>query len=284
MFFSTKIFIWFADYHALLPVIFAKIFNKKVYLVIGGYDAVSLPEFNYGAHRSRLRSSLIGWICNHVDFILPVSHFIKEQLLKNIQGLVNERVHVVWNGIDTHNFIKTQSFEHKKRQVVCVAVVDSDVRYQVKGVDRFVELAEKCPNYEFILVGVNTDFELKLSSLRIPNLKMIQKVNRTELLDIYAESMFVCQFSRIESFGIAMIEGILNQCLPLTIAGTASTELLGSKFSEYVFDAFDTDEICKKMNAFETDFNVRVSELQTMAIENFSTIKRENALIDLLSI
>jgi len=32
------IYVWFGDYHSLLPVLFAKWFRKKSFVVIGGYD------------------------------------------------------------------------------------------------------------------------------------------------------------------------------------------------------------------------------------------------------
>ena len=34
---------WFADYHSFLPVLFAKIFGKKAFVVIGGYDVFPTP-------------------------------------------------------------------------------------------------------------------------------------------------------------------------------------------------------------------------------------------------
>ena len=42
------VFIWFADFHSFLPVLFAKILNKKSVVVIGGYDVVKMPKLNFG--------------------------------------------------------------------------------------------------------------------------------------------------------------------------------------------------------------------------------------------
>ena len=33
-----SVYIWFADYHSLLPVLFARMSGKKSYVVIGGYE------------------------------------------------------------------------------------------------------------------------------------------------------------------------------------------------------------------------------------------------------
>ena len=40
----NAVFIWFGDYHSFLPVLFAKWFRKKSYVVIGGYDVSTLSE------------------------------------------------------------------------------------------------------------------------------------------------------------------------------------------------------------------------------------------------
>ena len=50
------VFIWFADYHSLLPVLFALMFGKKSFVVIGGYEVARIKSLNYGALCSGLRA------------------------------------------------------------------------------------------------------------------------------------------------------------------------------------------------------------------------------------
>ena len=42
-----NIFIWFADYHSFLPSLIGRLLGKKVYIVIGGYDAAKIKELNF---------------------------------------------------------------------------------------------------------------------------------------------------------------------------------------------------------------------------------------------
>ena len=50
------VLIWFGDYHSLLPVLYAKLFGKKSFVVIGGYDVSTLSEYGYGAFANPVRA------------------------------------------------------------------------------------------------------------------------------------------------------------------------------------------------------------------------------------
>ncbi len=43
------VYIWFADYHSLLPVFIGKIFRVPTFLVIGGYDICREKKWDYGS-------------------------------------------------------------------------------------------------------------------------------------------------------------------------------------------------------------------------------------------
>src|SRR3990172_1946406 len=42
------VYCWFSDFHSFLPILFAKISGKKSIIIVGGYDAVLIPEIRYG--------------------------------------------------------------------------------------------------------------------------------------------------------------------------------------------------------------------------------------------
>src|SRR3989339_1016695 len=43
------IYVWFADYHSFLPVLYAMVFRKKCFVVIGGYDVCRIKSIKYGS-------------------------------------------------------------------------------------------------------------------------------------------------------------------------------------------------------------------------------------------
>ena len=58
---SDCIFIMFGGYWSFIPSLFGKIFNKPVYIILGGTDCVSFPSINYGSLRKKLLKQFIHW-------------------------------------------------------------------------------------------------------------------------------------------------------------------------------------------------------------------------------
>jgi hypothetical protein len=50
---ADGVFIWFADFHVLLPIILSKCQWRKTIVVIGGYKVAKVPEIEYGGMPSR---------------------------------------------------------------------------------------------------------------------------------------------------------------------------------------------------------------------------------------
>ena len=74
------IYIWFADYHSFLPVLFGKIFKKKSIIIVGGYDAVSIPELEFGVFYKKLRSSFAKFSYKNANIIIPVDESLIESV------------------------------------------------------------------------------------------------------------------------------------------------------------------------------------------------------------
>jgi hypothetical protein len=69
---SDYVFIMFGGYWSFLPSIFGKIFNKPVYIILGGTDCVSFPSINYGSLRKKLLKQFIHWSYKMATRLLPV--------------------------------------------------------------------------------------------------------------------------------------------------------------------------------------------------------------------
>lgn len=74
------VFIWFADYHSFLPVLFAKITGKKSFVVVGGYDVANIPEFRYGSLSSPLRKKLTLFTFTHATACLAVVDELEKKI------------------------------------------------------------------------------------------------------------------------------------------------------------------------------------------------------------
>ena len=69
---SDCIFIMFGGYWSFIPSLFGKIFNKPVYIILGGTDCVSFPFINYGSLRKKLLKQFINWSYKMATRLLPV--------------------------------------------------------------------------------------------------------------------------------------------------------------------------------------------------------------------
>jgi glycosyltransferase involved in cell wall biosynthesis len=90
------VYIWFADYHSLLPILFAKLFRKKSYLVIGGYDICREKKYNYGSLCKPLRAFMSVTSIKQASAVLAVSENVR-RILKSIAPAANTLL--IYNGI-----------------------------------------------------------------------------------------------------------------------------------------------------------------------------------------
>jgi len=218
---SDVIFVWFAGAQALLSVLFAKIFRKKVIVVAGGYDAAYLPEISYGAFTCWWRRLMAKCIFKNADLVLAVSNNTRKEVL---QHLTPKKIEVVYNGIDVNKFTPKGK---KEKLVLTVGVVDMS-NLKRKGLETFVKAAKYLPETKFVLVGEQKDESVNyLKSIAPENVEFIGYVPFRKLLEYYRKSRVYAQLSRYESFGVCLAEAMSCECIPVTTKMAAIPEVVG---------------------------------------------------------
>jgi len=263
----SLVYIWFADQHSLLPVLFARLTGRRSYLVIGGYDVCRIKALNYGVFCSKLR----GWAAiismKQSTLNLAVSHHVA----RKVKAFTRQsNLALVYNcvslpGYQTEEFrggppealvlpAEKRSFPEPdgkttpapggkvtpgpegkvtpgpegkvtpgpegtapqaRKMVLTVAKVDSERTFRLKGLDTFIEVAGLLPEISFCIAGFGGEKPAWLSIPLPPNLMVTGDLPHDQLPQYYLQSLIYCQFSRSESFGIALAEAIHYGCLPL---------------------------------------------------------------------
>ena len=204
-----SLFIWFGDYHSFLPVLFAKLFRKKSYVVIGGYDVSTLSEYGYGSFSHPIRSFFTQNTFKFVNLCFPVAEALRIKLLK-----INPKAdaETIATSIDSERF-NFAEYE-RARQIITISSTENHQRLMVKGLDRFRELATHLPEFEFIIIGVTDDVKSYFDPLP-PNLTLLPPQQFDQLTQYYQNASFYAQLSRSEGLPNALCESMLCGCIPI---------------------------------------------------------------------
>jgi glycosyltransferase involved in cell wall biosynthesis len=208
---SKFVYIWFAEYHSYLVLLLAKFFRKPSILIIGGFDAANDAELEYGAHRSQLRSWFIKKACDLADQLLPVTKFTRDELFRNTRKDYSDKSQVIYNGSNPETFFPADPHLRKEQVITICGASREEVIYR-KGVDFFLEIAAVMPETLFVVVGLKEEALKFVKERKSENVRIIPWCTHDELRGHLQESKVICQFSRYEAFGLALIEGMLCEC------------------------------------------------------------------------
>ena len=269
---SKAVYIWFADYHSFLPILFAKLLNKKSFLVLGGYDVTYIPSLDYGSLNNPIRSFCTKQSIKNATLNLAVSQFVYNQAIKIIPSA---NVTVLYNGINLKNFESVAS--DKKDIILTVGIIDSLRRIKLKGIDVFVKVAKSMPKYDFVIVGINKEMQNVLGEIPA-NLKMFGKVKHDDLIKFYKESKVYCQFSIVESFCLTLAEAMACGCTGVVADAGALPEVVGE--SGFIVSTDLMLEIIEKID--EAILLSEKSNLKAVKMikDNFSLDDRKQNLIE----
>lgn len=244
------VYIWFADYHSLLPVLFARLLNKKSFVVVGGYDVSYLPEYNYGSFNRPVRRFFATNALQLATTCFPVA----EALVVKIRKISpKSTVEVLPTSTDSTLFNISEL--KREKTLLTVATTANYQRVMVKGLDRFRELAIAMPDFEFTIIGIKNTFRNFFDPLPA-NLKIVPPVPYDELPGFYNKASFYAQFSRSEGLPNSLCEAMLCGCIPLGTdvgdirlaignLGLVSSEWDVSELPDYIRNNHNNSELRK---------------------------------------
>lgn len=269
---SDVTFIWFASYHAFISTIFSKLFSKKVIVVTGGYDVACEKEINYGLLRNPLLKRMVKFVLKNADKILAVSEFNKREIQKYL-GMNNAEV--IYNGIDSG---KLYPQGNKEILVITVGFISWE-NIKRKGLETFTKAAKYLPDTKFVVIGKAIDDSVNyLESIASGNVKFAGFVPNGELLKYYQKAKVYCQLSYYESFGMALAEAMLCECVPVVTGRGALPEVVGDTgfYAKYGDEKITADAIKKALNS------QKGGKAKERIKENFSCGIREEKLVRLI--
>lgn len=286
----------FAGYWSIVPVWLAKTFGRRAFVIVGGTDCVSFPEFNYGSLRKPIIRKAIRYSLTNCTAILPVAKELvaydytyfeaeeKKQGYLNFFPEIKTPFTVVYNGYDV---VKTTTPSVRQpNSFITIAKIDSATTYNLKGIPMLIELAKVFPSFQFTIVGINSLLSKQFALEKIRNLTCIPFTDSSGLVDLLQRNRFYMCISLSEGFPNALCEGMSFGCVPI-----------GSNVSSIPFIIGDTGFVVNRKDQLELNELVKkasllsASELESMGInaqkriaDNFSLSKRETAFRQIIEL
>ena len=262
-------FSWFANWHSLIGVHHAQRMNKRSIVVAGGYDVANCPEIGYGAVLNFKERYPSQKVLENADLILSVSKANQEQLLERATPQNHE---LIYNGVPEYDVSNIE----KEKMAITVGAVNWE-NLKRKGLESFVLSAKYHPSVPFVLIGRWCDDSIdRLRSMATSNVIFTDYVTERELKDFYKQAKVYVQASYHESFGVALAEAMMHQCIPVVSFRYALPEVAGDT-GYYVYGLNPkelADQIQNALNGAKTGEGAREHILN-----NFTLAQREDKLV-----
>lgn len=227
----------FGGYLSFLPSFFGKVCKKKNFIILCGTDCVSFPSIGYGNFSKKILGLFTKWSYQLASYLVPIhenlilhdytyqSNDFPKQGYLYFCPRVKTPAKVIHNGYDSTLFYLREGVRKNKMQFITVAGGLEDRRRQlIKGIDLILEAAPFFPDALFTIIGWDsTDHEVILPS----NVKIFPSVDYTKVVNLYQEPAFYLQLSMSESFGNALCEAMLCECIPVGTAVGAMPFIIG---------------------------------------------------------
>lgn len=151
------------------------------------------------------------------DAIAGASTHLKKTLLE-MYGCRDDKVSVVYIGSNVPEATFDKSLARYEKQQICFVGVEWERKGGTVLEKAFARIADIFPNATLVIAGCNPP-------IQHPRVKVLGKVSRNDLANLYQESSIFCMPSLVEPAGIAPIEAA---SFGLPVVATATGGLLDS--------------------------------------------------------
>ncbi|MCD4672294.1 MAG: glycosyltransferase [Anaerolineaceae bacterium] len=214
---------WFASWHSLLPIIFARLLKKPSIVIIGGYDTANLPEADYGSQRGGLSRFISRFVIRNASWLITNSNSAKQEAITNAKA-DTEKICVIYHGLPA---VPAPQHDNHESIVLNVGEVKRANALR-KGIQPFVQAAAYLPGVKFVQAGSWIgDLIDELRRDMPANVEFKGFVSDEELLDLYERASVYVQPSLHEGFGMSVAEAMLKGCIPVVTRCGSLPEVVG---------------------------------------------------------
>ncbi|MDY6854426.1 MAG: glycosyltransferase family 4 protein [Thermodesulfobacteriota bacterium] len=273
---SDLTFSWFGKLHAFFAVLFSKLLGKKSIVVAGGDDVAYEPEIKYGMFSFWWKKWCPLFVFRYADLILPVSEFNKEETIKNAKA-DPKKVKMIYHGFTEDGFRRIENIP-KEDIVITIGQVSQETRIK-KGLELFIRAASLLPDTKFILIGPDIDGALEeLRKIAPNNVFLPGGIYGDELVELCNKAKVYVQSSIHESFGCAIAEAMLCECIPVVSRRAAIPEVVGD--CGFYVDELSPESVAQKIKEALSASEELGKKARNRIITHFPMEKRKREILE----
>ena len=235
-------FSWFGKLHAFFAVMFSKMQGKKAVVVAGGDDVAREPGYGMFAYWWKRWCPL--FVFKQADLILCVSEHTRQDAIRNAKANPAKCI-LLYHGFELDEY-KPKPGVQKGDLALTVAGKITEASAAIKGMESFVRSSAFLPDVAFSIVGPWHDSSIDRFREEAPsNVKFLGGVYGDDLVKLYSLARVYVQASQHESFGCAVAEAMLCECVPVLARKGALPEV-GGNAALYI-DSLDPTEVAARI-------------------------------------
>lgn len=220
---ADLVFGWFASWHTLFPVLFARLLGKPSLVVIGGYDVARVNAATYGSQRSRLKRAVVRAITRNATHLLTFSESARRESVQH-EVAAPQKITLAYLGVPVPD---KPLVERDSCLVITVGGV-GQTNLLRKGLLPFVQAAAYLPDLQFTLAGKWFDDSIEtLRAAASKNVTFTGYLSDADLQALYAKASIYVQASLHEGFGMSVAEAMLMGCIPVVTGVGSLPEVVG---------------------------------------------------------
>lgn len=285
------VYSWFSDFYSLIPFLLAKLFKKKTYVVVGGFDAASIPELNYGLFHKKNTRQFFGVLTYKLsDYILPVDESLIKSInyyfnsegvkvgVKNYVPNLNAKIKVIPTDFD-YNYWKKEDVK-KEKSVIAYGYAPNMQKFIGKGNDLLIEAAKEMPDTTFNIYGLS-NLMLNYASKSTPkNVKLHGNLNKENIIKELSKHKVYALFSMSEGMPNSLCEAMLCECISVGSNVGGIKNIIGD--CGYILNYKNVDEAVNLLNqALESESQASICSRERI-IKKFPKGIRETELFKII--
>ncbi len=233
--------------------------NQKVVFTFQGADIQIDKKIGYGYRINLNYDKLLKKSLKFVDKVYSVSDEIDKILIQ--LNFPKKKILRIPNCVYLNKFRKYKNHKPKKLTLITVARFAE----KKKGFDFVEKISKQLINkidFKWTIIGrnVNNLSKNEFISKHKKNFELKEEITNDEfffpnskLIKYYKSSSIYAHLSRIESFGITVLEALSSELPIISFKSTGSKTLIRNKVNGYLINCFDSKRYAKKiMEIYET--------------------------------